>query len=96
MLNKTFSPRRSLSETEKSTLLPILLDSFHRIAAVEQPDVTTDFSSSEFTSLLSRDKLSHPLPEIFELCCILYCYHKKMEKRCVDLLLQTACFSLKL
>ena len=68
----------------------------HRIAAVEESDATTDFPSSEFTSLLSCDKFSHPLSEIFELSCVLYCYYKNLEESCVDCLLQAACFSLKM
>ena len=68
----------------------------HRIAAVEESDATTNFPSSKFTSLLSRDKLSHPLSEIFELSCVLYCYYKNLEESCADCLLQAACFSLKM
>ena len=37
--------------------------------------------------LLSRGKLSYPPAELFELCCILFCYYKNVEKTCINHLL---------
>ena len=76
MLDKAFSLRNSLSETEESTLYYIsnYVPLKENIAVVELTDTTKYFSSSEFTILLSRGKSSHPPPEIFELTYVFYCY----------------------
>lgn len=45
------------------------------------------FENAEFMSLLSQRKLSYPLAELFELCCILFCYYKNIEKTFINHLL---------
>ena len=43
--------------------------------------------ASEFTSLVSRGKLSHPPDELFDLTCALFSYYKHVEKTCIKHLL---------
>ena len=45
---------------------------------------STFLENSEFLLILSREKLSYPRAELFEICCILLCYYKNVEKNCIN------------
>ena len=92
MLDEAFALKSTLLETDESALYYISgyvakkenitpnsndMDSY---AGMEYP-------CSEFTTLLSRGNLTHPLPELFELSCVLYCYYQNVDKSCIKHLL---------
>ena len=93
MLDESFVLRSTLSETEESALYYIsgYVARKENITTSSSLDMENyagiEYPSSEFTTLLSRGKLVHPPPELFELCCVLYCYYQNVDKSCIKHLL---------
>ena len=89
MLNECFELAGKLSEVEKSNLYYL---SGH-VVAKEHLSITIDNVTeeqhpySEFTSLLSREKLSYPPSELIDLSCVSFAYYKQVNKSCVKHLL---------
>ena len=85
MLDECFELANMLSEVEKSNLYYIS----GYVAAKEHLSISIDNATeeqhpySEFTSLLSRGKLSYPPSELFDLSCVLFAYYKQVDKSCV-------------
>ena len=85
MLDQCFELASKLSETEKSNLYYIS----GYVAAKEHLCIVIDDITekqhpySEFTTLLSRGKLSCPPSELFDLSCVLFAYYKEADKSCV-------------
>ena len=50
----------------------------------DNEDVLKKNPDSEFTSLLSRGKLTHPTAELFDLTCVLFSYYKNSNKECIQ------------
>ena len=82
MLDKVFSLRSTLSDTEESSLFYIsrYVSFKEGLALKGAVDNLNFFENSEFLLLLSRGKLSYPPAEFFHLCCILFCYYKNVNE----------------
>ena len=96
MLNETFSLRCSLSETEESTFLHMLLGSFIELLLQKNLMLRQIFQAQNLLVCYLVTNYRIHFSEIFELSCVLYCYYKNLKESCVDCLLQAACFSLKM
>ena len=87
MLDECFDLASTLTEVEKSSLYYIA----GYVAAKENLSVSDESDNqhpnSEFTTLLSRGKLSHLPVKPFDLTCVLYTYYKKVTKSCIQHLL---------
>ena len=88
MLDQAFPLRSLLSETEESTFYYIsgYFAFKENIAAIELVDTKKAFQALNL--LLSRGKFSHSSLEIFQLSCAVYYCYKKVDKSCVNHLLQ--------
>ena len=90
MLDRCFELIESLTETEKSSLYYIAgyVAKKEDSCAVNGTDGESNpHPPSEFTSLVSRGKLSHPTAELFNLAYVLYCYYKNANKECIEYLM---------
>ena len=87
MLDECVDLVNTLTEVEKSSMYYIA----GYIASKENLSVSNESDNqhpnSEFTTLLSRGKLSHPPVKLFDLTCVLYTYYKKVIKSCIQHLL---------
>ena len=88
-LDKAFTLRSTLSDTGKSSLFYISAYVAFKggLALKDAVDDSNFFKNSEFLLLLLREKLLYPPVELFELCCILFCYYKNVKKTCMNQLL---------
>ena len=79
MLAEGFDLVSTLTEVEKSSLYYIV----GYVAAKENLSVSNEndnqHPNSEFSTLLSRGKLSHPPLKLFDLTCVLYTYHQEVH-----------------
>ena len=89
MLDACFDNSSKLCEAEKSNVYYVS----GYVAAKERLSIKTDEVEekdrkySEFTSLVSRGKLSYPPSELFDLSCVLYAYYKEVDKCCINRIL---------
>ena len=90
MLDKAFKLRSTLSEAEEIALYftsgyVAFKENICSDDTESSSYVANDHPFSEFTTLLSRGR--YPPPELFELCCVLFCYYKNIQKSCINHLL---------
>ena len=78
MLDEAFPLRSTFSDEEECSFFTCQ-DMLRSRNAVDDSNL---FKNSEFSILLSCGKLSYPPAELFEQCCILFCYYKSVEKTC--------------
>ena len=78
MLDEAFPLRSTFSDVEECSFFTYQ-DMLRSRNAVDDLNL---FKNSEFLLLLSCGKLSYPPAELFEQCCILFCYYKSVEKTC--------------
>ena len=87
ILDQCFELTGELSETEKSSLYYIagyVAKKENLCATNEEEDESKKKPHSEFTTLVSRGKLSHPSTELFDLTCVVFCYYKNVEKEFIE------------
>ena len=90
MLDQCFHLTGELTDEERSSLYYIagyVAKKHDLCAADEEEKDSNKKTESEFTTLLSRGKLSYPTSELYDLTCVLYNYYKNVEKECIEHLL---------
>ena len=85
MLDECFELVDMLTEKEKSSIYYVAgyVAKKDNLAVSNDDGHSNGHPFSEFTSLLSRGKLSHPPVELFDLTCTLFSYYKHVEKTCI-------------